>query len=397
MTFLLEPAAYDHLLVTNISHFVFCLFLMVYMRCVLENKNVSHSRLVFKNHTNVVLVYLIADMASYVFDKQEFFGARFLNHASMFMSVLFTAYIGYLSNKFFDAVFHIEEKRKIMNRLLFIPTAAVFVLLIVNIFTGWLFIIPEDNVYVRGPLTIVSFILQYFSFAVLTVRALMIKSRIKTLRYLHFRSGFIWTGFLILAFGTAQIVGGGIIAFQCFGITASMFVIFLRFQDDQITNDLLTGLNNRYALDTYIEYKIKRYPEGMYEGRSLWLIMMDINYFKRINDIHGHVEGDRALKVVSDVLKRIGSRYDRDLFIARFGGDEFSLVYETTNERYVQSLCDQIKRNLDEESKNLKYRLNSGVGYVQYTGEDMTLESLYDSADKVLYEDKMREKLDFKL
>jgi diguanylate cyclase (GGDEF)-like protein len=168
--------------------------------------------------------------------------------------------------------------------------------------------------------------------------------------------------------------------------------MYLRFQDDQITNDILTGLNNRYALDSYIEDKMRVYHDGAHSGKRLYLILMDVNSFKEINDDHGHIEGDKALKTVATTLKSVGQRYRSSLFIARYGGDEFAAVLESSSEKNTVKLCNDIKDLLATEASRLDYVLTMGVGYALYTGGSMTLDSLYTLADKALYEDKDRMK-----
>lgn len=366
--------------------------MVVYMRIALENQNNSHSRYVFKHFIAFVLLYLIADMSSYIFDMQTYFSAKFFNHLSMFASVSLTAYIGYLWNRFFDVVFGINNHKRLRTAIYLLPFVAVTILLFANLFTEWLFIIDENNVYSRGQYAYVSFFLQYVSFGVLAIRAIVYRFSVKTIRYLKLRNSFIWLGMLTMVFGVFQIIAQGEIALQCLGMTASIFIMFLRFQDDQITNDLLTGLNNRYALDTYLEDKIKLYASGAHAKRKLYLIMMDINYFKRINDMYGHIEGDEALKTVAETLKKIGSKHKSDLFIARFGGDEFSSVFESTSENEVKKLCLEIKETLKSNTDGMKYLLTMGVGYARYTGKSMSLASFYELADKALYDDKDRMK-----
>ncbi len=390
LNLLFATNAHTYLLASNLAHFVFCISMIVYMRFALENQNNSHSRFVFKKFIVFVVFYLVADMASYIFDTREFFGAKFFNHVSMFASVFLTAYIGFLLNSFFDVVFHIKDNLNKRRIVYLLPAALVLVFLVLNLFTGWFFYMGERNVYVRGPLSFVSFFLQYVSFGVFSIRAIFYKYPVRTMRYVKLRNSFIWVGALSLFFGIAQIIAGGNIALQCFGMTASIFIIFSRFQDDQITNDILTGLNNRYALDAYIEDKIKDYPDGVHGGNSLYLIMMDVNFFKRINDVHGHVEGDRALKIVAATLKKVGAKYKSDLFIARFGGDEFAAVFESNSENKVRLLCEDIKTTLTEDTQDLSYRLQTGTGYALYTGRAMSLISLYDRADKALYDDKAK-------
>lgn len=380
------------LLLSNLFHLAFCLFLIIYMRHALENQNNSHARCMFKRFVRCVTWALVADLASYIFDRRQFFGAAFLSHVSMILSVFLTAYVGYLLNLFFDVVFHVKDEHNRRKTMYFLPTALISLLLFINIFNGCLFSIGEDNIYIRGPLSILSFALQYLAFATVAIRASIFKFSVKTIRYIKLRNSFILVGALTLFFGILQIVAQGNIAFQCLGITASIFIIFSRFQDDQITNDILTGLNNRYALDAYIEDKIKIYSDGSHGMTELYLIMMDINYFKRINDTYGHVEGDKALKLVAHILKTIGGVYKSSLFIARFGGDEFAAVFETVGEHKVQILCEDIKNALADETKDYRYLLTMGAGHAVYTGKNMSIEELYDRADKALYADKSREK-----
>lgn len=362
------------------------------MRVALENQNNSHSRYVFKKFMITVILYLVADMFSYVVDARQFFASKFLNHFSMFASISLTTYIGYLWNRFFDVVFNIGSNKKLRTCLYLTPFAISVVLLIVNIPTGMFYSIDSQNVYARGPLAMVNFLLQYLPFAVLVVRVIFHRFPVKTIRYIKLRNGFIWLGLLTLIFGMFQVLADGKIALQCLGMTASIFIMFSRFQDDQITNDVLTGLNNRHALETYVADKIRDYADGTHGKRRLYLVMMDINYFKRINDIYGHIEGDKALKTVAATLKKVGASYKSELFIARFGGDEFSAVFESESEKRVRQLCLDIKECLDSDTEELKYRISLGVGFALYEGKSMTIDELYGRADKALYDDKSKMK-----
>ena len=232
-----------------------------------------------------------------------------------------------------------------------------------------------------------SFILQYVSFFMLVVRAVLKRDAIKTSRYIKMRNGIIALGAVAIFFGVLQAATFGRLALHCFGITAGVLAIFQQFQDDRITHDMLTGLNNRYALDSFAVEKMRLYQSGVNGQKTLWFIMMDVNGFKCINDEFGHIEGDKALKRVGESLKKVGSRHT-GLFLSRFGGDEFAAIYETRGEANVKSLCEQIKETLIEDNLDLGYPLIIGVGYAKYRGADMPLDMLYDLADKALYIDK---------
>ena len=315
------------------------------------------------------------------------FGAKFLSHLTIVGSVLLTVFEGCVCNIFYDVTFHIKKEKK--ERIVyFIPVAVILLLLVLNLFTGILFSIDENNIYTRGPYAFLSFAMQYLMFVVLGIRAILFKLSMRTVKHLKLRNSFILLGLLSFVFGFLQLIAGGKIALFCFGLTASIFVLFLRFQDDQITNDNLTGLNNRYSLDSYLSEKIKTYSEGVHAKKKLYLIMMDINFFKGINDKYGHVEGDNALKITASALKAVGGKHEGKLFLARFGGDEFSAVYEAMNEQMVIDLCDEIKDSLKEKSAGLEYTLEMGMGYAFYKGTSMLLSELYNVADMALYKDK---------
>lgn len=327
-------------------------------------------------------------MLSYVFDMQKFPTAKIGNHIAMFVSVLFTAFVGYWWNRFFDILFRNDKEPPKTSRLFLIPTIAALVMLIVNIPTGFIYYMTEDNHYTRGDFYFLSFIIQYISFVIVIIRALLLKFDTRTVRRARMRSSVVIVGIVTIVFGLFQAFAGGKVAIHCLGITAGVFIIFTRFQDDQITNDSLTGLNNRLSFDAYVADKIKLYQTGSHGGRKLYMLLMDLNNFKRINDHNGHVEGDAALKFVSDILKGIGSRHKQSLFLARFGGDEFAAIFEANSDTAAKNLCNEIRDSVKNETKNWKFWLTISVGYARYTGKEMSIPKLYTLADNALYEDK---------
>ena len=378
----------DYIFASNIVHFLFCFFAVLYIFTSVKSKNNSYSRRVFKSTLVFVFLALFFDLLSYVFDMRDIPGARVINHISMIGAILFTAVLGGFWHRFFDVLFHIEHKRPKSVTLLYFSSAILLAIcLVVNGFTGFIFYIDDANVYHRGGGYWLSFILQYVSYLMLIVRAVLKRQSIKTSRYVKMRNGVISLGAVSIFFGILQAVTYGRLALHCFGITAGALVIFQQFQDDRITHDMLTGLNNRYALDSFAVEKMRLYQSGTNGQKTLWFIMMDVNDFKYINDEYGHIEGDEALKRVGESLKKVGSKHT-GLFLSRFGGDEFAAIYETRGEANVKSLCEQIKETLIEDNRDLAYPLTIGVGFAKYKGADMPLDMLYDLADKALYIDK---------
>ena len=101
--------------------------------------------------------------------------------------------------------------------------------------------------------------------------------------------------------------------------------------------DSLTGLGNRRALEEMLNAEVARAERS---GQPLSLITVDVDDFKRFNDNHGHLEGDRILREVADALRRAVRRPDACF---RWGGDEFAVVLPETRAAGARRVCDRIE------------------------------------------------------
>ena len=181
---------------------------------------------------------------------------------------------------------------------------------------------------------------------------------------------------------------GGVIALHCFGLTAGVFVMFVRFLDDQITQDRLTNLNNRYALEAYMADKTRSYEGRANNPNKLYLILMDVNDFKLINDRFGHPEGDNALRCLADALRELSLGSRKKLFVSRFGGDEFAAVLEAQSEEAVAEFAQALNRILAERTIGWSYSIDICMGYAAYRGPGASLPNWLAEADVELYENK---------
>ena len=109
----------------------------------------------------------------------------------------------------------------------------------------------------------------------------------------------------------------------CFASLILMLIFYIEAVELRVSQDPLTQLNNRGQLERYCAQRGNLYPEN----RRTAVVMMDIDKFKTINDTHGHAEGDRALIIVSDALKKVVNRHSMPSFLCRYGGDEFILMH----------------------------------------------------------------------
>ena len=105
----------------------------------------------------------------------------------------------------------------------------------------------------------------------------------------------------------------------------------------QASIDPLTNLYNRRAINEYIEQLEQRTLKQSY---LLSAIVLDIDYFKLYNDAYGHTSGDEVLKKVGEVLLQIAKKHK--VFIARWGGEEFTVLIDEQSERNVQQICEEI-------------------------------------------------------
>ena len=105
--------------------------------------------------------------------------------------------------------------------------------------------------------------------------------------------------------------------------------------------DALTGVANRRQLNEVLHAEIQR---SMRNGRSLSLILCDVDHFKRYNDLYGHLAGDQCLREIGALLGRSFKRAGE--FPARYGGEEFAVVLPDTSEERAWELADWLRQGL---------------------------------------------------
>ena len=149
--------------------------------------------------------------------------------------------------------------------------------------------------------------------------------------------------------------------------------------------DQLTGLANRRVMMHRLNEEHTRYKRS---GHRYAVIMMDLDFFKRVNDTHGHGVGDQVLLGVADVLR---GRLRRTDTLARMGGEEFMLLAPLTEEAgamvQAQRLCEAVREvRLTTDAGDLSVTLSLGVASVSPT--DASAEVAVSRADAALYQAK---------
>ncbi|MFN7967163.1 MAG: GGDEF domain-containing protein [Acidobacteriota bacterium] len=151
--------------------------------------------------------------------------------------------------------------------------------------------------------------------------------------------------------------------------------------------DPLTGLYNRRAYEAFLEREEQRARRG---GQPLSLILIDLDYFKSLNDTYGHPLGDRALLLLSQVLVDTVRRSD---IVARPGGDEFAVVLPEIGAAGAARIASRIRRRLVETPLTCgrgiePIQLSISCGIADLDNARGEAEAMIHLADKALYEAK---------
>lgn len=184
----------------------------------------------------------------------------------------------------------------------------------------------------------------------------------------------------VLIAGGAQILFALTTPIFCFWCTAIILFAYLHMQNQLISTDSLTMLNNRNRLHDYLHQ-----PR---EEKDSFVIMVDVDHFKQINDTYGHAEGDRALIIVSQALKKACERLGSSMFLCRYGGDEFLMIAQT---EVPDDVIKEVRECLQEEvakSVSRSYKIEASMGFARWDGNPESFKESMINADKRMYEDK---------
>jgi two-component system, cell cycle response regulator len=124
--------------------------------------------------------------------------------------------------------------------------------------------------------------------------------------------------------------------------------------------DGLTGVNNKRYFLEFLEREMGRCHRY---GRPLTLAMFDIDFFKKINDVHGHLAGDYVLRELAQTIKRM---VRKEQCFARYGGEEFALVVPEDDGENARTFAEKIRGTIEEkhfsfEGQNIPVTLSIGV------------------------------------
>ena len=148
----------------------------------------------------------------------------------------------------------------------------------------------------------------------------------------------------------------------------------------EASHDSLTQIYNRHMFNRLIDMKMTQAKEN---ANPLVFLLLDIDFFKAVNDNHGHLVGDDILKHLSRLIQ--SHTRENDLF-ARWGGEEFVLAFDVDLSKGLE-IANHLREYIEKEPFHIAKKITCSFGITQFQGND-TLDSMILRADKALYQAK---------
>lgn len=263
-----------------------------------------------------------------------------------------------------------------------IPAFLVVVIYVIGYFTGEIIILQPDGSITYGVLhsAITYVMLLYLAAATIVAlhqyRQATTRSRKRmALVFILFMLPPVMAGVFDMFIPNTPIAAAGM-------MIAISFVM-MAIQEDRISSDALTGLNNRRRAESYLEDKLLHASEE----EPLCLLIIDMDRFKEINDTYGHLEGDHALQLMGDTLRSVCS--ETNAFAGRWGGDEFVVITTVKSSEDARNLAGLVQQTLSQIAidSQVEYDLQCSVGYALCPPANSSI-SLISRADESLYQNK---------
>lgn len=308
----------------------------------------------------------------------------FILKGSYFFSVCLMGYFWFLYSE--NVVNHRFEEHPGRMKYFAVLCGIEGVLLIVNWFHPVLFGMNQDGVYTRGPLFLLQYLLAYIY--VIAASADALRAAGKDENYAEKDTCLLHASFP-LAPAAAGIIQYFLpsIPVLCCCITIVLLLIHLKAMSSLVSLDPLTQLNNRRRL-------LLQLPDMIHNpmpDTDLWILMMDLDGFKQINDTYGHLKGDQALCQTAAALKKASDHLKKRAVIARYGGDEFIMIARLTGQENIIDLMIQIQNAVADTAEDHPdaIRLGISIGCAHWE-EGMSIQELINEADRNLYREKRK-------
>ena len=331
----------------------------------------------FSNMAILTLISCFVDFISFYSDGKPGYIWRIiclLSNSFCFLAnpIFVLSWCLYVEYKLYSS----KSRLKKIYRIASIPAVIMMLAVFVNLFFPIIFYLDETNRYFRMPLSYLYYVIDtlylVYSLQILT-------SYQKKYGKVRFFPIYLMLGPIALGCALQLIFFG--VSLIWVSLAVGITSIYMSIQNEFSYLDTLTGLYNR----AYLFYKTETFSKH----KAIGGIMIDVDYFKSINDTFGHTAGDNALIDVANILTQ--SKPDNAIVI-RYAGDEFMLiVYDTTMEElsHVMNTINNDVENFNS-TKSRQYKLSLSLGCSLYDQENETLDNFFKKMDNAMYDNKIK-------
>ena len=339
---------------------------------------------------------MFSDMVQIAFEGTMFWYSNLVENLTILTYYILQSSVGFIFTLYVDYELYPDNKR-LKQRLPYYAILAVIseIMTISSFWTGWIFVIDENNRYVRGSLfyihTIFAFIyMMYILYLLLDYKKTgKLDNRMQKELY---RRLFVFPIIPCLSALIQILIPGTPWILPM--TTIAILINHITIQNGYMARDYLTGLYNRSQLESFMNYQLKNMKRGNY----FFLILLDLDKFKDINDNYGHLVGDDALIHAAKLIR--SSCKKKTDYVARLGGDEFAIIGQCENAEAVDMIIERMHDVVDEFNavSDKPYRIKFSAGYAIYDGNGQaTLDKMISVADDKMYEVKKAKKAKEKL
>lgn len=328
----------------------------------------------------VAFIATINETLSFIIDARPGFIFHILQYISNTISSASSGIIGYCWCLFVEYHIHRNFKHiKKKSRILAVPLIIATILIFINLLgTGIIFDISKENVYTRGPMNFILyiFVFVYYIESIYTVQKA--------------KNDSILVEFFPIYFFIIPCMIGTMIQGFFFGISTiwlcvaiAFIIVYIEIQISISFIDDLSGLYNRKYMNHYLDKLQNDKPKRVYG------FLMDINDFKTINDIYGHLKGDQAIIQFGKILQH---SIDKDSVAIRMGGDEFVIFAILKSNEEALALKKHIEQNVRQFNTNSTepFHLSFSIGIAKYSGN---IDTFLSAMDDSMYEAKNMHRL----
>ena len=354
------------------------------------------SQKIFRVLIGVNIAAILCDTVQIVVDGTSFRFSNLIGNVSIFFYYLLHSLVAFIFTIYVDYELYPDTERfKKRLPVYSIPVIFNVIISISSIWTKWYFYIDENNRYVRGSIFYVPTLISCGY--VLYILFLLIKYKKEEMTDYSvqkelYKRLFVFPLLPCIGAIVQIMLPGTVWTFPA--TTLAILINYTTVQNGYMAKDHLTGLYNRSQLESFMNYQLRNLKKGHY----FFLILIDMDKFKEINDNFGHVVGDDALINAAKLLR--GSCKRKADYVARLGGDEFVIIGQCEDVAAVDMIIERMHEVINTFNKISKkpYKIQFSAGYTIYDGSThATLDMLISEADRKMYEVKNAKKIKEKM